>query len=138
MKIRLRTVFMFLLAVLSGALLLHTSQNVHDTEVELAKIQDEVNREKDSIRLLKTEWAYLNSPDRLETLARQYLNFVPTDPTAISTDGTQVPPKIDPLLDNQIEGQPVSYTSPKAPTKKPAPEKSFNDVINQVTKGGAE
>lgn len=109
MKIRVRTIFIFTLAAGAGALLLHTSQSVQDTEAELAQIQSELAREQDSIRLLKTEWAYLNNPERLETLAKNYLHFVPSDPAAMSTDGAFIPPKIDPLLDTEIQMQPVSY-----------------------------
>jgi cell division protein FtsL len=143
-KIRLRTVFIFLLAGLSGVLLLHTSQNVQKTESELNKITAEVNREQESIRLLRTEWAYLNSPPRLETLARQYLKLEPSDPAFMKTDGQAIPAKPSDL---QMEAQPVSYApapSAKAvpPAQKTLPpqfprEKQFNDLLNDVA-GGKE
>ncbi len=147
-KIRLRTVFAFLMAVLAGALLLHTSQNVQKTEAELSELQAAVDREKDSIRILKTEWAYLNNPERLERLARQFLKLAPSDLEHIKTDGTQIPPKIEPLPENAMQAQPVSYVSP--PPSKPLPpassipsqqiskEKTLDDILQQVSKGGAE
>jgi cell division protein FtsL len=139
-KIRLRTVFAFVLAALSGALLLHTSQSVQKTETEVGELNAEIIREQDSIRMLKTEWAYLNSPARLETLAKQYLNLDPTDPAHIKTDGKQLPSK--PLPEDMMQAQPVAYipvppAKPHPPTYlKPAAvqpkEKSFDDLINSV------
>ena len=114
-KIRLRTIFIFLIAGLSGALLLHTSQNVHNTEGELARIVADVTREKESIRLLRTEWAYLNSPPRLEKLANQYLGLFPSDPALIKTDGNAIPSKL-PVPLPETEARPVSYV-PAPPCK---------------------
>ncbi len=141
-KIRLRTIFVFLLAGLSGALLLHTSQSVHNTEGQLNKITADVNREKESIRLLRTEWAYLNSPPRLEKLARQYLGLSPSNPTLMKTDGDSIPPK--PLV-SDVEAQPVSYApvprakpafpAMKSPASRPPQEKKFNELLNDVAEG---
>lgn len=143
-KIRLRTIFVFLLAGLSGALLLHTSQNVHNTEGELERLSADVNREKESIRLLRTEWAYLNSPPRLEKLARQYLGLIPSDPALMKTDGQFIPQKPPvPALD--VEAQPVSYVpvpsvkpafpAMKSPASRPPEEKKFDELLNDVAEG---
>lgn len=147
-KIRLRTIFVFLLAGLSGALLLHTSQNVHNTEGDLERLVADVNREKESIRLLRTEWAYLNSPPRLEKLANQYLGLSPSDPALIKTDGKDIPSKL-PAPVPEIEAQPVSYVpvppvkpasnrafpAMKSPASRPPEEKKFNDLLNDVAEG---
>ncbi len=82
-KIRLRTIVIYALTVLSGAALLHTSQSVQKAEEELAKITRDAAQEEDSIRVLKAEWAYLNSPARLEVLARKYLNLHAPEPGGI-------------------------------------------------------
>ena len=147
-KIRLRTIFIFLIAGLSGALLLHTSQNVHNTEGELARIVADVTREKESIRLLRTEWAYLNSPPRLEKLANQYLGLFPSDPALIKTDGNAIPSKL-PVPLPETEARPVSYVPAppvkpasnrafpalKSPVPRPPEEKKFNDLLNDVAEG---
>lgn len=154
-KIRLRTVFVYLLAVLAGALLLHTSQNVQKEEERLAAISAEANREKESIRVLKTEWAYLNNPGRLETLARKYLKLAPPDPARVAAEGEEIPAKLSPPAEappgeTPTLAQPVSYTpvprskpsrpvlkNPvESPTIKNSPkEKSFDDILKQVTEG---
>lgn len=143
-KIRLRTVFIYALAVLAGSMLLQTSQNVQQSEAELAAITADVNRENDSIRILKTEWAFLNSPGRLETLARQYLKLSPPDPGRIANDGTEIPAKTEPPVESPMQAQPVSFTP--VPSAKPTPssiknppkEKSLDDLLKQVSKEGGE
>jgi cell division protein FtsL len=153
-RIRLRTVFIYTLAALCGALLLHTSQNVQQTEAELAAITGDVNREKESIRVLKTEWAYLNSPERLERLAKKFLNLSPPDPSQIKTDGLDIPAKaVPPLMEEEpsMQAQPVSLTPPpqpsaSAPPQKPSPpatlkapqEKTLDQLLKEVAEEGAE
>ncbi len=65
------------LAVIAGALLFKTSQQVTDGRQHLANITAEIRREEDSLRVLQAEWSYLNQPDRLEKLSAQYLKLTP-------------------------------------------------------------
>ncbi|MGB4057893.1 MAG: hypothetical protein WBK77_07400 [Alphaproteobacteria bacterium] len=136
-KFRLRTVFIFLMAALSGALLLHTSQNVHQAEVELDKVTEAANREKDSIRFLKAEWAYLNSPARLEALAQKYLGFEPASSAQIKTDGAEIPAKIILPPEETLQAQPVSYSSSPSPDGSPV-KKTSDPAIKNNASGGRE
>lgn len=45
----------------------------------LAKIRNEIRRERDAIAVLRAEWAKLDSPDRIEGLARRHLPLKATD-----------------------------------------------------------
>jgi len=73
-----KTTFLWLLlAVICGCLLFRTSQQVTDGRVKLAAIEAETRKEEESIRVLDAEWSYLNQPDRLEKLSKQYLDLVP-------------------------------------------------------------
>lgn len=65
------------LAMLCGGVLFHTSQRVTGGRAELAKINDSLRREEESLRVLQAEWSYLNQPDRLEKLAQRHLALVP-------------------------------------------------------------
>ena len=65
------------LAVVAGALLFKTSQQVTDGRQHLANITADIRREEDSLRVLQAEWSYLNQPDRLEKLSAQYLKLTP-------------------------------------------------------------
>lgn len=74
---RKTTLLWLALAVFCGAVLFHTSQKVTDGRGRLAELQTEIRAEEESLRVLQAEWSYLNQPERLEKLSRQYLNLVP-------------------------------------------------------------
>lgn len=65
---RLSGLFFILIAVFCAVLLFQTSQSVQRLEDELAAIEEKNAKEKDEIRVLATEWDYLNSPQRLENI----------------------------------------------------------------------
>ena len=143
-KIRLRTVFIYALSALVGALLLHTSQSVQQEETQIAEISSGVSREKESIRVLRTEWAYLNNPSRLEKLARQYLNLSPSDPGQIKASSEGVLGTVEFPAGQSLQPQPVSLaprplTKPAPPRVKSSPkEKSLDDLLEQVAREGGE
>ena len=70
--IRLSGLFFLVLAVALGAVLFWTSQSVQRLDVSLYQANQNVNDEKENIRLLSAEWEYLNRPERLEMLAEKY------------------------------------------------------------------
>lgn len=74
---RRMTLLWLFLAALSGGTLYHTSQQVTDGHARLATINDDIRKENETIRVLQAEWSYLNQPDRLEKLSRQYLHLQP-------------------------------------------------------------
>jgi hypothetical protein len=47
----------------------------------LAKIRSEVRRERDTIAALRAEWGELDSPARIEALAKRYVQIKPTAST---------------------------------------------------------
>ena len=44
---------------------------------QVAKLNAELRKERDAIAALRAEWARLQAPDRLETLARRHLQLQP-------------------------------------------------------------
>ncbi|HYD19057.1 MAG TPA: hypothetical protein VEF76_11310 [Patescibacteria group bacterium] len=65
------------MAALCSGLLFQTSQRVNDGRAQLAAIEADTKKEEEHIRVLEAEWSYLNQPDRLEKLSRQYLQLAP-------------------------------------------------------------
>ncbi len=47
----------------------------------LAKLRGEVRRERDTIAALRAEWSELDKPERIEALAKRYLQLKPIAPT---------------------------------------------------------
>jgi hypothetical protein len=63
------------LAVLCSVVLFYTSQRVTDGREKIATLDAATEKENESIRVLETEWSYLNQPDRLEKLAGTHLHL---------------------------------------------------------------
>lgn len=118
-KTKLRHITILGLACLSGALLLHTSQNVQRSEEKLAGIEASTKKEQETIRVLKAEWAYLNSPQRLEVLASEYLGLVAPSSDYIVPDSSVFQERSMPS--GQEENfQPISQSAVYvAPARKP-------------------
>ncbi|MDX1921518.1 MAG: hypothetical protein SFW65_00125 [Alphaproteobacteria bacterium] len=56
-----------------SAMLYGTSSSVREKENELSAIKAQIAAEKDSLRVLRAEWAYLNQPQKLSSRAQRYL-----------------------------------------------------------------
>lgn len=85
-------------AVAAGTVLFWTSQNVQRAEDTLAALHREALYEKQSIRVLRAEWAWLNRPDRLEGLAENVLDITPASaPLPVTEDPAALPEHVAPL-----------------------------------------
>jgi hypothetical protein len=51
----------------------------------LAKLRTEVRHERDVIASLRAEWGQLDAPERIESLAKRYLQLKPVAPTQFDT-----------------------------------------------------
>ena len=62
-------------------------QNLHR---EMAELKKQLEHEKNSIHVLKAEWAYLNQPERLQRLSEKFLNLteVKSDQIMITKAGS--------------------------------------------------
>lgn len=55
---------------LSVSTLMHISQSVNRSEKQLARLDLSVAGEQESVKVLEAEWSLLNSPERIEALAK--------------------------------------------------------------------
>lgn len=90
MRLRLSTITALTFAGIAGFLLFQTSQNVQQAEDKLRVTHEKLAKEEDAMRVLETEWDYLNRPDRIEDLARQYLKMQPPVPNALVRDSQSI------------------------------------------------
>lgn len=63
-----------IMAIWTAVLLFWTSQSVQKTDRELKKLKQSNYSEFEMVRVLSSEWDYLNRPDRLEKLAQEFLS----------------------------------------------------------------
>jgi cell division protein FtsL len=66
----------------------------------LAKLRGEVRQERDRIAALRAEWEQLDNPERIEALAKRFLQLQPIAPTQFDT--------LDRLLERPLQGSAAS------------------------------
>lgn len=96
MKVRLSTIAIYGVVVLSSAALMWTSQRVQESERTLRSLQAARDETQDNLHMMQAEWAYLTRPERLEQLAVQYLPaLAPMNPAQLRDDYNFATPVID-------------------------------------------
>jgi cell division protein FtsL len=100
---------------------------VQHLHLEMAEIQKQLEHEKDSIHVLKAEWAYLNQPERLQRLAEKHLKLaeVKSEQIMIAQTGSIIIAQIKeakPIMSKNSQLIQASLTSDSS-IKKPRPIK---------------
>lgn len=117
--------------IVTGGLLISVSQSVRRAERDTVRLDLAIEQEKEALRVLKAEWSMLNSPDRIEALAKKYLGWDLPEASHLVSD----PKNIEPAQDEQggfmpaaLGGEEVSGT-PMVIPRKPAPP-AYNSASN--------
>jgi hypothetical protein len=145
----------FGLFVVCCILLFQTSQRVTDGRQKLSVLQRDLMDEEETLRVLQAEWSYLNQPERLEKLSREYLKLapmkgqqfakadslplraVPEDPaTQVALTATQETPlTATTVAVTAAEIAAVDKTStPRRPSKRPASASASASTSSRPTK----
>ena len=74
-----------LLLICIVGVLFFVKNNVQNMSKELSTVRMEIVNEMRDIHILKAEFAYLASPDRVAKLAKKHLNLSPPDSSRILT-----------------------------------------------------
>ncbi len=69
------------LAIVVAIAMFQVKDRVVGLEEHLAAVHKEIFLAEESIHLLRSEWAYLNAPQRLQELSSQHLKMVASDLT---------------------------------------------------------
>ncbi len=72
---RIAGLLIFLTAAGAALFLFHIKQEVREMEEELGIVHRDILRHQEAIRVLKTEWSYLNQPARIADLAGRHLDL---------------------------------------------------------------
>ena len=78
--IRPRVILWIGLAAIVGVSLFVVKYEVQSLDEHLLGLEKEKLVTERSIHVLEAEWAHLNRPERLERLAKKYLNLHPANP----------------------------------------------------------
>ncbi|RCK49914.1 hypothetical protein TH25_12980 [Thalassospira profundimaris] len=82
---KIMTAFWFVMTVLIGVGTYWISHEVERLERRYAAIQSEILDEQESIHVFQAEWSYLNSPARIEKLAKEYLKLQQIQPLQMAS-----------------------------------------------------
>jgi cell division protein FtsL len=85
------TVAWLLLIVLAGTGLFLVKHEVQDREEKLARLDEQIAKDRETIHVLRAEWAYLTQPSRLARLADRYLGLKPPAPGQIADSIDKLP-----------------------------------------------
>lgn len=77
--------------ILSAVLLMRVSQDVQQLERDITYYDRDIETEKEKIRVLGAEWAYLNNPKRLEVLAAGGYDMRTPNTDTLVSDSTRLP-----------------------------------------------
>ncbi len=101
----------FILLALSAGGLMRVSQNVQKVERDIAATDRAIEREQEKIRVLKAEWAYLNNPARLESLARDAFGLDKTNMSSVVSTPSSIPEFTVPQDEGDVLSQsiPIAY-----------------------------
>ena len=75
--IRPATLFWLVLIAIASAFVFVTGRQVDALDSELDRVNRAIVRESEAIRVLRSEWSYLNQPDRLRALAAEMTDLEP-------------------------------------------------------------
>ena len=89
--IRTHALIWTLLVATAVGVLFYTSHQTQELEAELDARHDAVIAEREAIRILRAEWAYLNEPGRLRELARRHTPLGPAMPVQIIAGPDEIP-----------------------------------------------
>lgn len=149
MKLRISSIITLFIAGVAGLILFQTSQNVQRAESQLRNVQESLLKEQEMVRVLETEWDYLNRPDRIEELAQQHLKMQRPAPESLVSNSRSVPvpgamivPRRKPVLAAlSMAGEKNIPETPgdpaPAPLPMPAPvtndtRRQFDDLLNRL------
>ncbi len=105
-------------------------ENVLTLKIELNQVHKQIEHEKDTIHLLKAEFAYLSSPERLRKLNDKYLNLESTQVAQMS--GSNI--LSDHVEDNEKTlQQTIIASSEKKISKRPVKWRYKNGPSKYVT-----
>lgn len=67
-----------------AGVLFHVKYQVQYIERDIAEVKRQIHDDEEAIHVLKAEWSYLDSPERLRKLSDEHLHLVPQDIRQVS------------------------------------------------------
>lgn len=85
MSFRLSTLISWVCIAIAALGVYLVKYAVQGVQRDVAALEAELSKERESVHLLNAEWAYLNRPERLRALSDRHLALMPMDSRAIQS-----------------------------------------------------
>ena len=109
----------FLLCLITVYILFYIKDSVMSIRAELRAVSKQMQYESDTIHILKAEFAYLTSPDRLKRLSSDYLGLKDTKISQMISDplNTKKEKHAKQLVSFQLKSSNIKWRYKKGPNK---------------------
>ena len=125
---RVAGLLFFLTAAGAALFLFYIKQEVREMEQELGIVHRDILRHQEAIRVLKTEWSYLNQPARIADLAARHLDLRPLTARQfvhledLPPRGARSAPSEAPAMSGAAPAPTLAPTLAKAPAARSVPQ----------------
>ena len=134
MKMNLTALSLLLVAGVSYGLY-QLSYEVQSLEKNLAALSKNISDNRETIRILKAEWAYQNRPDVLQSLATKYLPLLLIAPYQVA-DLEQVPEYVIALSELATKNVPLPRKKPRRTYRSPKNKPLGSYTLATFSKAG--
>ncbi len=107
-------------ALLAGAAVMQLKLSVQEQAERVEDLADQIHHDRESLRILKSEWAYLTSPEALQEQSIEFLALMPPKPKQIVGSVEDIPLR---RSDEEVDGS-ASVLLPTSQNKKQAKQSS--------------
>ena len=97
MKRFIMLVVLTVATLVSGAALMHTKYTVQEKARELEALAYQIHKDREAIRVLRAEWAYRTTPNKLQDQSMEYLALMPVAPTQVLSGVGDIPFRRNPI-----------------------------------------
>jgi hypothetical protein len=73
------------LSMIAGSTVFTVSHKVDEVRRDLRRTEREIAKERENIRVLQAEWAWLSRPERIQVLVRDLTDLRPTTPKQLAS-----------------------------------------------------
>lgn len=119
----LKSFFWLVAIIICGGFLFYISLETRHAEEQLHRLSNAINQEQNHIKMLEIEMGYLTRPDRLESLAQDYLKMkAPNHEQYIAFN--EIDNRVEPINEDNIIAPEalILAMKPPVPGKRPAPK----------------
>ncbi len=88
---RVVTIVAAVTAIASGAAVLQLKLAVQNKAADVEALAEQIHRDREAIRVLEAEWAYLTTPRALQDRSIRFLALMPPTAEQVITDPTDIP-----------------------------------------------